>query len=135
MTKDIKAKINEFTKLIKQYPHVQELYVHRAILYEKSKQYQKAVEDYKMISPVYYINFDMAGICERNGLNKEAEEFYTKAINEDKKNIQNYISRIYFYMRIREIEKAIIDCQTVLKLSPKNETALTLKKILTGKLD
>ena len=47
MTKDIRAKINEFTKLIKQYPHVQELYVHRAILYEKSKQYQKAVEDYK----------------------------------------------------------------------------------------
>ncbi len=89
MTKDIKAKINEFTELIKQYPHVQELYVHRAILYEKSKQYQKAIEDYKMISPVYYINFDMAGICERNGLNKEAEEFYTKAINEDKKNIRS----------------------------------------------
>ena len=135
MLKDIKEKIKEFNKLIKQYPYVKELYIYRAALYEKSLQYKKAVEDYKMILPEQYMCFDMAGICERNGLNEAAEEFYTKAINENKKDIQNYICRICFYIRIKDIEKAISDCKTVLALSPKNETALTLKRILTGKLD
>ncbi len=134
MKKNIKQQIKEFSELIKQYPYVREFYVHRAILYEQSKQYQKAIEDYKMISPVFYISFDIADMCEKNGLNKEAELFYTKAINEDRKNIYNYIRRICFYIRIRQIEKAVSDCQKVLEISPKKETVLTLKKILTEKI-
>ena len=62
MTKNIQQQIQDFSKLIKQYPYVQEFYVHRAILYEKSKQYQKAIEDYKMISPTFYISFDIDGL-------------------------------------------------------------------------
>ena len=69
----------------------------------------------------------------RKRFNKEAEKFYTKAINKDKSNVNNYINRLYFYMRIREIEKAISDCKAILKLSPKKETVLNLKKILTEK--
>ena len=134
MANDIKEKIKEFTELIKNHPDVKEFYVYRAFLYEKTKQYQKAIEDYKKTLPITYICFNMADICERNGLIKEAENFYTKAINKDKNNTYNYISRIYFYLRNKEIEKAVSDCKTVLKLSPKNETVLTLKRILTGKL-
>jgi len=133
MIKEIKEKIKEFSELIQRYPHIQEFYIYRAFLYEKSKQYQKAVEDYKAILPAQYICFDMASICERNGLNKEAEMYYTQAINKNEKDINNYICRIYFYLRIKEIEKALSDCKTVLELSPKNETALMLKKILNGK--
>lgn len=133
MANDIKEKIKEFTELIKKHPDVQELYIYRAFLYEKTKQYQKAMEDYKKTLPITYICFNMADICERNGLIKEAEKFYIKEINKNKNNIPNYISRIYFYLRNKEIEKAILDCKTVLKLSPKDENILTLKRILTGK--
>ena len=134
MTNDIKEQIKEFSNLIKRYPHVQEFYVYRAFLYEKTKQYQKAIEDYKKILPVQYLNFDIAGICEKNDLLKEAEIYYTKAINGDKNNIHNYIRRIYFYMRIKEIDKAILDCKTVLEISPKKETIQILKRILTEEI-
>lgn len=134
MTNDIKEQIKEFSELINRYPAVQEFYVYRSYLYEKTKQYQKAIEDYKKILPPQYLNFDIAGICERNGLIKEAEKFYTQAINEDNKNIHKYFHRIYFYIRTKEIEKAIADCKTVLELSPKNETVKTLKRILTEEI-
>ena len=135
MKKEMKEKIKEFSELIRKYPYVKEFYIYRAFLYEKTKQYQKAIEDYKSIIPTHYICFNMAGICERNGLIKEAEKFYTQAINKDKKNIHKYINRIYFYIRTKETEKAITDCKTVLELSPKDETITTLKRILTGKFN
>ena len=134
MTNNIKEQIKEFSELIKKYPHVKEFYIYRSYLYEKTKQYQKAIEDYKMIVPAYYLNFDIAVVCEQNGLIKEAERFYTQAINEDKKNIHKYIRRIYFYIRVKKIEKAILDCKTVLKISPKDEIVKTLKKILTERI-
>ena len=89
---------------------------------------------YKKILPPQYLNFDIAGICEQHGLIKEAERFYTQAINKDKNNINKYLRRIYFYMRIKKIEKAISDCKTVLELSPTNETIKTLKRILTERI-
>ena len=134
MTKEIEERIKEFSELINKYPYVQEFYIYRAYLYEKTKQYQKALEDYKAIVPPQYLNFDIAGICEEHGLVKEAEKYYTQKIKEDKKNIHNYIRRIHFYMRIREIDKAILDCKTVLELSPKNETIQILKRILTEEI-
>ena len=134
MTNDIKEQIKEFSNLIEKYPYVQEFYIYRAYLYEKTKQYQKAMQDYKEILPPQYLNFDIACICEKNHLLKEAERFYTQAINEDKNNINKYIRRIHFYLRIKETEKAIIDCKTVLELSPKEETVKTLKRILTEEI-
>ena len=134
MTNDIKEQIKEFSELINKYPFVQEFYIYRSFLYEKTKQYQKAIEDYKKILPPQYLNFDIAGICERNNLVKEAERFYTQAINKDKKNIHHYIRRIHFYIRIKEIDKAILDCKTVLELYPKKETIETLKRILTQEI-
>ena len=134
MTNDVKEQIKEFSNLIEKYPAVQEFYVYRSFLYEKTKQYQKAIEDYKKIIPPQYLNFDIVGICEQHGLIKEAERFYTQAINKDKKNIYHYIRRIHFYMRIKEIDKAILDCKTVLEISPKKETIQTLKRILTEKI-
>ena len=134
MTKEMKEKIKEFSELIKQYPYIKEFYIYRASLYEKSKQYQKAIEDYKTIIPEQYICFNMADICERNGLIKEAERYYTQEINKDKRNIRKYLRRIYFYIRTKEIEKAISDCKKVLELSSKNETVSILKKILTEKI-
>ena len=134
MTNDIKEQIKEFSELINKYPAVQEFYVYRSYLYEKTKQYQKAIEDYKKIIPPQYLNFDIAGICEEKGLIKEAERFYTQAINEDKKSVYRYINRIHFYMRIKEIDKAILDCKTVLEISPKKETIRILKRILTEEI-
>ena len=131
MINNIEERIKEFSELIKKYPYIKELYLERAKLYDKSKQYKKAVEDYKQLFPGYYACRDIISVCEETGLKEEAEQFYTKAINKDKSNIDNYIRRAYFYMRIGETEKAVLDCKTVLKLSPKNETILTLKKILT----
>ena len=103
-------------------------------MYEKTKQYQKAIQDYKEILPPQYLKIDIADICEKNKLLKEAEKFYTQAINEDKKNIHKYIRRIHFYLRIKETDKAIIDCKTVLEISPKEETIKTLKRILTEEI-
>ena len=40
--KNIKEKIKEFNKLIKKYPGIKELYLGRAKLYGKIKQYKKA---------------------------------------------------------------------------------------------
>ncbi len=131
---NIKERIKEFSKLIKKYPNIKELYIERAKLYTEIGEYKKAVEDYKKAYTEYYLCKDIIKVCEELGLTKESEEYYTKEINKDKKNISNYIKRIYFYIRINETEKAIKDCATVLKLSPKDETIITLQRILTKKL-
>ena len=133
MQKSVEEKIKDFSEIINKYPNIKELYINRAKLYEENKQYKEALEDYKKTLPNYYIYSDIATICERNGLTKEAENFYTDDINKDKNNIKNLICRAYFYTRIGEIEKALIDCETVLSLSPDNNIILTLKKILKWK--
>lgn len=119
--------------MIEKCPSVKEFYIERAKLYCEIQEYKKAVEDFKKTLEGYYAYQDIAIVCEEIGFNKEAEEFYTKAINKDKKDINSYIDRLYFYIRIKEIEKAISDCKAILKLSPKDETILNLKRILTGK--
>ncbi len=129
MLKNIKKEIKEFNKIIKKYPNIKEFYLGRAILYTKIKQYKKAVQDYEKAYKNYFC-YDLINICERNGLTKEAEEFYTKAINKDN-SAKNYLNRTYFYMRIGEKEKALNDLKTSLKLSPKNETISTISQILS----
>lgn len=134
MTNDVKEQIKEFTRLIEKYPAIHDFYFFRGTLYERIKEYQKAMEDYKKMLPTRYFCINMAKICEENGLIEEAEYFYTKEINEDKNNTFNYISRILFYIHNKEIEKAILDCKSVLEISPTNEMISTLKKILIGRI-
>ena len=133
MISNIKEKIKQFSEIIERHPDIKELYIERAKLYGEIKEYKKAFEDFKKTLHGYYICKDIMMICKELGLNNEIERLYTKAINKDKKNISNYIDRIYFYMRIGKIEEAISDYKTVLKISPKEETILTLHKILTKK--
>lgn len=130
----IKEEIKEFTKLIKKYSDIEDLYIGRAILYTKTKQYKKAVEDYEK-GCKKYLCYDIMNICKRNNLIKEAEELYTKTINKDKNNIINYMSRARFYMSIGEDKKALADCEIILKLSPENEFILEIKKVLIKKLN
>jgi len=134
MTKDIKEEIKEFDKLIKKYPYKKDLYIGRAMLYTKIKQYKKAAEDYTKVH-TNYISYDILNICERDFLINEAEEIYTKAINKDKNDFANYTRRAYFYMRIGELKKALTDCETALKISPKNEIILMIKGTLVKKLN
>ena len=131
--KNIEEEIQEFTKLIKKYPDILDLYIGRAILYTKTKQYKKALKDYER-GCKKYICYDILNICKRNDLIKEAEELYTKKINKDKKDIVNYISRARFYMSIGEDKKALADCETILQISPENKLILEFKKVLTEKL-
>ena len=130
----IKEKIKEFNEFINKYPNIKEFYLGRALLYAKTKQYKKAVLDYEKAYQNYTCGYDIIDICERNDLIKEAEEFYTKAINLNKNNAENYFNRAYFYRRIDELEKALCDCKSGLKLSPNNENLLLLQKILIEKL-
>ena len=44
MADNIKEKIKEFDNLIKKHPDIQELYIGRALLYTKIKQYKKALQ-------------------------------------------------------------------------------------------
>ena len=138
---NIKEEIKEFTKLIKKYSDIEDLYIGRAILYTKTKQYKKAVEDYEK-GCKKYLCYDIMNICKRNNLIKEAEELYTKTINKDKNNIINYMSRARFYMSrarfymsIGEDKKALADCEIILKLSPGNKFILEIKKVLIKKLN
>lgn len=130
----IKEEIKEFTELIKKYSDIEDLYIGRAILYTKTKQYKKAVEDYER-GCKKYLCYDIMNICKRNSLIKEAEELYTKTINKDKKNITSYMSRARFYMSIGEDKKALADCEIILKLSPENKFILEIKKVLIKKLN
>ena len=129
---DIKEQIKEFDKLIKKYPDIQELYIGRAILYTKIKQYENAVKDYER-GCEKYLCYDIMNICSRNNLIKEAEELYTKKIKEQS-SIINYISRARFYISIGEDKKALDDCEIILKMSPKNKFILGIKEVLTKKL-
>ena len=131
---NIKEEIKEFTKLIKKYSDIEDLYIGRGILYTKTKQYKKAVEDYERGCKKYFC-YDIMNICKRNNLIKEAEELYTKTVNKDKNNIINYMSRARFYMSIGEDKKALADCEIILKLSPENEFILEIKKVLIKKLN
>ena len=129
---NIKEEIKEFDKLIKKYPDIEELYIGRAILYTKIKQYENAVKDYER-GCEKYLCYDIMNICRRNNLIKEAEELYTKKIKEQS-SIINYISRARFYISIGEDKKALDDCEIVLKMSPKNKFILGIKEVLTKKL-
>ena len=133
MINNIEERIKEYSEMIKKYPGVKEFHIERAKLYCEIREYEKAVEDFKKTLEGYYVCQKIARVCEESGFNRDAEYYYTKAINKDKNNVNNYIDRLYFYMRIREIEKAISDCKAILKLSPKDKTLLALKNILTGK--
>lgn len=133
MTNNIKERIKQFSEIIKRNPDEKALYIERAKLYAENKEYKKAFEDFKKTLPGYYICKDIMTVCRELRLNDEIERFYTKAINKDKNNVSNYINRIYFYIRIGKIEEAISDCKVVLNISPKEETILTLYKILTKK--
>ena len=129
---NIKEEIKEFDKLIKKYPDIEELYIGRAILYTKIKQYENAVKDYER-GCEKYLCYDIMNICRRNNLIKEAEELYTKKIKEQS-SIINYISRTRFYISIGEDKKALDDCKIILKMSPKNKFILGIKEVLTKKL-
>ncbi len=129
---NIKEQIKEFDKLIKKYPDIEELYIGRAILYKKIKQYENAVKDYER-GCEKYLCYDIMNICRRNNLIKEAEELYTKKIKEQS-SIINYISRARFYISIGEDKKALDDCEIILKMSPKNKFILGIKEVLTKKL-
>ncbi len=127
---NINEKIKDFTEVIKRNPNIKELYIERAKLYDAKWQYKKAAEDFKRALPDYYTFSDIKEVCEKNYLIKEAEYFYTKEINKNKNSIDAYMQRLHFYMRIKQIEKAILDCKTILKLSPKDETISALYEIL-----
>ncbi len=129
LMENVKEKIKEFNKLIKKYPDMKELYLGRAKLYGKIKQYKKAFNDYEKVYTGYISN-DIADICERNNLIVEAEQLYNKAINLDKNNSGNYLRRAYFYMRTKRNEKAFSDFKTCLEISPQK----TLTEILIKKL-
>ena len=133
MSKEIEEQIKEFTKLIKKYPHVAELYIGRAVLYAKIKEYEKSVKDYETAHEDYI--YDIIAVCKRNNLTREIETYYAKKINKDKTNIVNYMSRARFYMSIGENRKALADCESILKISPKNNFILGIKKTLTEILE
>ena len=133
MISNIKDRIKEFSEIIERNPYEKELYIERAKLYAENKEYKKAFEDFKKTLSGCYICKDIMTVCTELKLNNEIERIYTKAINKDKNNVGNYIDRIYFYMNIGEIKKAIFDCKTVLNICPKEETILILHKILTKK--
>ena len=129
---NIKEQIKEFNKLIKKYPDIQELYIGRAILYTKIKEYKKALEDYRK-GCENYICYDIINICKRNNLIKEAEEFCTNKIKRES-SVMNYSSRARFYISIGENKKALADCETILKMSPENKLISEIKKSLIKKL-
>ncbi len=128
---NLKGRIKELSEIIKRNPEIKELYMERAKLYDMNKEYKKAVEDFKKAYPGYYACENIISVCEKLGLYQEAEKLYTKAINEDKKNVRKYINRLNFYIRTKQIEKAVLDCKNILRLSPEDKTILALKKILT----
>ena len=132
MLKEIKEQIKGFDKLIKKYPHIEELYIGRAILYTKIRDYEKALKDYEKAHENYI--YDIIAICKRNNLIKEVEEFYTRKIDKDKNDIVNYLSRARFYMTIGKDNKALSDCETILQLSPDNNLVSAFKKELIKKL-
>ncbi len=128
MPEDIKQQIKEFDEMIKKYPFIQELYIGRAVLYARIGEYEKAVKDYETAHEDYI--YDIIAVCRRNHLSREIERLYTNKINKDKNDIANYISRARFYMTIYENEKALADCETVLKICPNNKFILRIKKSL-----
>lgn len=134
MIKDIEQQIKEFDEMIKKYPDVKDFYLGRAELYGKIKQYKKACEDYKKARNHYILN-DITSICERYNLIEEAEMIYTKAINKDKNNSENYMRRASFYALTGKNKKAITDCKTVLKLQPQNKIILDMAEMLIKKLN
>ena len=129
---NIKEEIEEFTKLIKKYPDISDLYIGRAVLYAKIGKYEKAVKDYETAHEDYI--YDIIAVCLRHNLRREIERLCTLKINKDKNNIVNYISRARFYMSIGKDEKALADCETILHISPENKLVLEYKKVLTEKL-
>ena len=132
MADNIKETIKEFDNLIKKHPDIQELYIGRALLYTKTKQYKKAIEDYKK-GCENYICYDIMNICKRNALIKEAEDLYTKKIKKQS-NAVNYLSRMRFYISIGEDKKALDDCKTILKISPESKFVAEIKEVLEKKL-
>ena len=134
MLENIEEEIKEFTKLIKKYPDIKDLYIGRAVLYSKTGQYKKAVKDYEK-GCENYVGYDIITVCQKNSLIKDAEKIYTKAIKTNKDHIKTYTDRMHFYMRIWENKKALADCETILKISPKNKIIKEMAEMLIKKLN
>ncbi len=130
---EIKEQIKEFSELIKKYPDIEELYIGRALLYAKIKQYKKAVEDFER-GCMKYMCYDIMIVCKRHALFKEAEELYTRKVNKDKNDIMNYITRARFYESICEYQKALTDCESALKIFPRDKFVLEMKQRLIKKI-
>ena len=128
MLKEIEEQIKEFNKLIKKYPAIDELYIGRAVLYAKIGEYEKAIKDYEKAHEDYI--YDIIAVCLRKHLTGEIERLYKSRINRDKSNIVNYMGRARFYMSQGEDEKALTDCETILKLCPNIGFILEMKKVL-----
>ncbi len=128
----IKEEIEEFTKLIKKYPDISDLYIGRAVLYAKIGEYEKAVKDYEAAHEDYI--YDIVAVCLRHNLIREIERFYTQKINKDKNNILNYMSMARFYRAIGENQKALTDCESILKISPSNKFILEMKQAIIKEL-
>lgn len=129
---EIKEEIKEFTKLIKKYSHISELYIGRAVLYAKTGEYEKAVKDYEIAHEDYI--YDIIAVCRRNHLSGEIERIYTEKINKDKNNVVNYMSRLRFYRSIGENQKALSDCKSILKILPNNKFILETRKAIIKEL-
>ena len=129
MANNIKEEIKEFSKIIKKYPNINEFYLGRAKLYVKIKQYKKAIKDYKRGYSGHFLYDDIASICESKGLNEEAEQIYSKCIEENKNDIRRYLRRACFYLRIGEKGKSISDCKKILEIPSKNKVITELKEV------
>lgn len=127
----IKGMIKELNEVIEKYPKVKEFYLIRAKLYTKICEFGKAIEDYERVTDNYLCH-TVSSVYKKYNLTKEVEKYYKKAIKDNKNNYKNYTSRAYFYMDIGEKEKALKDCNTALKLCPKNKLIIeSIENLIT----
>jgi len=133
--------LNDFSKAIEIEPKVSDYYVNRGLVYKQDSQIEKALSDYTTAinleprSHIAYFNrakllLEMNNIEEASKdafkalkLNLHDEDYNELAKYLSPKNPAPFVKRAEFYITNKEFAKAMADCNTAIKIHPKNYMA------------
>ncbi len=122
-TKEYQRGIENFNKIINNYPQDAEAYRYRADLYNDIKYYSNAEKDYnsfiKLKQKLRAYDYQLRGkFYKKRGNYEKAVEDYTNAINVDVTNYIVYGERGDLYKEFEDYQNALADYESAIKLEP-----------------
>lgn len=123
--KKYQAAIDDFNKVIELAPEIADGYNNRGVAYYNLKDYEPAIQDYQKaieLNPeLIYPYGNLGRIYLEQKENEKAIEIFNRYISQYPNNELGYIGyseRSYIYLQLEEYEKALIDADKIIEITP-----------------